>query len=148
MSTLEEFLTERAEIQRGRADRTIAFQEEWIGAVRRLINQMTEWLRAADREHLLEIEEEQHKLREIDVGVYTIPGLAIYLEAIKLRVVPIASMVVGPELSNGVLRVTRSFGRVDLTDGGEKLYRLPVWLLGQSYRTECSGLLGLSDAST
>jgi hypothetical protein len=81
---------------------------------------MTEWLHAADKEHLLEIEEKNDKLREIDVGVYTVPGLVIWLEAYEVRLVPVARMVVGPDLSNGITRVTRSFGRVDLTDGGEK----------------------------
>jgi hypothetical protein len=118
--TLEEFLTEREEMERGRADEKIAVQKEWIGAVRRLIDQMTEWLRAADKKHLLEIEETQYKLREVDVGVYRVPGLVIWLEANEVRIVPIARMVVGPELSNGIIRVTRSFGRVDITDGGEK----------------------------
>ena len=48
------------------------------------------------------------------------PGLVIRMEAREVRTVPIARMVVGPELSNGIIRLTRSFGRVDLTDGVEK----------------------------
>jgi hypothetical protein len=118
--TLEEFLHERAEIERGRAHEKIAVQKEWIGAVRRLIDQMAAWLRAADTEHLLEVEEECHKLREIDVGVYTAPVLVIRLESQEARVIPVARMVVGPDLSNGTIRVNRAFGRVDLTDGGKK----------------------------
>ena len=38
------------------------------------------------------------------------PGLVIRLEAREARTVPIARMVVGPELSNGIIGVTRSFG--------------------------------------
>jgi hypothetical protein len=120
MKTLKEFLHERAEIERGRADEKTAIQQEWIGALHRLIQQIKEWLCDADEEHQLEIEEEWHKLREIDVGVYTAPGLVIRLGARKVRVIPVARMVVGPHLSNGTVRVNRAFGRVDLTDGGKK----------------------------
>jgi hypothetical protein len=126
--TLEEFLTEREQMERGRADEKIAVQKEWIGAVRRLIDQMTEWLRAADKNHLLEIEETQYKLREVDVGVYTVPGLVIWLEAQEARVIPVARMVVGPDLSNGLIHVVRAFGRVDMTDGEKKflLFRTEI----------------------
>jgi hypothetical protein len=117
MKTLEEFLHERAEIERGRADEKKAIQQEWIGAVRRLLDQMTEWLRDADPEHLLKIKECDHKLREIDVGVYTAPGLEIRLGTQDLQVIPVARHVVGRDLSNGLVEVARAFGRVDLTDG-------------------------------
>jgi len=126
--TLEEFLHERAEIERGHADEKTALQREWVGAVQRLIGQITGWLRDADKEHLLEIEEKCHKLREVDVGVYTAPGLVIRLESQEARVIPVARMVVGPDLSNGLIRVIRAFGRVDMTDGEKKflLFRTEV----------------------
>ncbi len=120
MKTLKEFLSERAEIERGRADDKKALQNEWIRAVRRLNQQIGEWLLDADQERLLKIDERYYEIREVDVGVYNVPGLVIRMEAREVRTVPIARLVVGPELSNGIIRVTRSFGRVDLTDGGEK----------------------------
>jgi hypothetical protein len=123
MKTLKEFLHERAEIERGHADEKNTIQQEWIGSVMRLIEQIKEWLREADDEHLLEIEGKWHRLREIDVGVYHAPGLVIRLEAREVQVTPVARMVVGPELSNGLIRVDHAFGRVDLSDG-EKTFLL------------------------
>ncbi len=120
MKTLKEFLEERAEIERGRADEKVQIQQEWIAAVHRLIQQIKEWLREADPNHSLETQDSYHKLREVDVGVYTAPGLVIHYEAREVRVVPIARMVVGPDLSNGLITVKRAYGRVDITDGGEK----------------------------
>jgi hypothetical protein len=120
VKTLREFLSERAEIERSRADVKKDLQNEWIWAVRRLNEQIKDWLLDADQERLLKIDERQYEIREIDVGVYTVPGLVIRMDAREVRTVPIARMIVGPELSNGMIRVTRSFGRVDLTDGGEK----------------------------
>jgi hypothetical protein len=110
MKTLETFLAQRAEIKRGRADYESTLQREWISAIQRLLDQMIDWLRAADKEHLLENE----------VGVYDAPGLAIRLDAREVKVVPAARMVVGPDLTNGIVRIVRAFGRVDMTDGARK----------------------------
>ena len=125
MKTLKEFLTERAEIERGRADEKKAIQQEWIQAIRRLIQKIEDWLLDSDPDHLLEVDERTYELREDNVGVYSAPGLVIHYEAREVRVVPIARMVAGPDLSNGLVRIKCAFGRVDLTDGGEKflLYR-------------------------
>lgn len=120
MKTLKEFLAEHAEIERGRADEKRAIQQEWIGAIQRLIQQVEEWLTDSDPLHLLEIEERDHEVREIDVGVYTAPGLVIRLGAREVRLVPIARKVVGPYLSGDTITMARALGRVDLTDGGEK----------------------------
>jgi hypothetical protein len=120
MKTLQEFLSDRAEIERGKADEKKAVQSEWISAVRRLIQQIREWLRDADRENLLKIDEEYRELREENVGVYAAPVLIVRLEAREVSVLPIARMVVGPYLSNGIVKVNRCFGRVDLTDGANK----------------------------
>jgi hypothetical protein len=120
VKTLKEFLAEHAEIERGRADEKRDLQQEWTGALHRLIGQIREWLRDSDPEYLLEIEESDHEIRGVDVGVYTAPGLVIRLEAREVRLVPIARKVVGPLLSGDEIRMTRAFGRVDLTDGGAK----------------------------
>jgi hypothetical protein len=120
VKTLREFLEERAEIDRNQADEKKAIQQEWIESVRRLIQQIKDWLIDSDPARLLEIDETSHELREIDVGVYTAPGLLIRYEAREVRLIPIARMVVGPDLSDGEIRMRRSFGRIDLTDGSEK----------------------------
>jgi hypothetical protein len=89
-------------------------------AIQRLLDRKIDWLRAADKEHLLEIEKKHHRLRGMDVGVFDAPGLVIRLDAREVGVVPVARMVVGPDLTNGVVRIVRSFGRVDLTDVARK----------------------------
>jgi hypothetical protein len=120
MKTLKEFLGERSEIERSRADEKKAIQQEWIWAVRGLIQQLKDWLVESDADHLLEIDEILHRIRENDVGVYTVPGLVIHYEAREIQIVPVARMVVGPLLSDGIIRMNRAFGRVDITDGAEK----------------------------
>jgi hypothetical protein len=120
VKTLKEFLAEHAEIERGRADEKRAMQQEWIGSLHRLIGQIREWLQDSDPEHLLKVEESYHEIREVDVGVYTAPGLAIRLEAREVRLIPIARKVAGPHLSNGLIHVRRAFGRTDLIGGGKK----------------------------
>ncbi len=120
MKTLKDFLAEHAEIERGRADEKRAMQQEWTGALHRLIGQIREWLVDSDPEYLLEIEESHHEIREVNVGVYTAPGLVIRLEAREVRLMPIARKVVGPLLSGETIRMARAFGRVDMTNGGEK----------------------------
>jgi len=126
MSTLKEFLTSRAEIERERAGEKMAVQNEWRGAVERLIQQIVAWLRDADTLRILEIQDDFHQLREVNVGVYILPGLVIRLEVEEVRVVPIARNAVGPMEDIGGNRIGRTFGRVDLKNGGKKymLFRI------------------------
>jgi hypothetical protein len=120
MSTLKEFLTSRAEIERERASERIATQQEWRAAVQRLIEKIAEWLRDADELNLLKIEDEVHELREANVGVYIMPGLVIRLETEEARVVPIGRNSIGPAEGVGITQIRRSFGRVDLKNAGKK----------------------------
>lgn len=126
MSTLKEFLASRAEIERERVDEKVAIQNEWRAAVLRLIEQIVAWLRDADTPRILEIHDDSHHLREVNVGVYNLPGLVIQLEAEEARVVPIARNAVGPVEDIGGNRIRRSLGRVDLKNGGKKymLFRI------------------------
>jgi hypothetical protein len=120
VKTLKEFLAEHAEIERGRAKEKKAMQQEWRESLHRLVQQIQEWLRDSDPEHLLEVEETHHDIREFNVGAYTAPGLVIRLEAREVQLIPIARKVVGPLLSGDTISMARAFGRVDLTNGGEK----------------------------
>lgn len=120
MQTLKEFLSARAAVERGRADEKKALQTEWIWAVRRLVQQVKDWLSDADQEKLLQVKEDHQEVRESELGVYSVPRLIIQLEAREVRLTPVARMVVGPNLSNGMIRVTRAFGRVDLTSGDRR----------------------------
>jgi hypothetical protein len=119
MSTLKEFLKDRAEIELGRLSEKMAIQQEWKAAVERLITQIFGWLKDADELNILKIEEEWHQLREVSVGVYNVPGLVIRLEADEVRLVPVARDVVGPAGEAGTIR-GRSLGRVDLKNAGNK----------------------------
>ena len=85
-----------------------------------MIQPIQEWLVDSDPGHLLDLEESYHELREVNVGVYTAPGLVVRDEAREVRIVPIARMVVGPLPADSGVRMNRAFGRVDMTDGGEK----------------------------
>jgi hypothetical protein len=120
MQTLKEFLSARAEIERGKADEKKALQSEWISAVRRLVQQVRDWLSDADQEQMLQIKEDYQEVREVELGVYAVPRLTIQLQAQEVRLTPVARMVVGPDLSNGIIHVKRAFGRVDLTSGDRK----------------------------
>jgi hypothetical protein len=120
VTSLREFLSARAEAERVRADEKKALQTEWIWAVRRLVQQIQDWLLDADQERLLKIEEKCYEFREVDVGVYSAPALIIRLEADEVLVTPVARMVVGPDLSNSLIHVPRAYGRVDISSGGKK----------------------------
>jgi hypothetical protein len=120
VKTLKEFLADRAEVERGLADEKKTLQSEWIWAVRRLVAQIREWLSDADQEKILRLTEDHIEIRELQLGVYTVPRLSIQLHAQEVRLVPIARMVVGPNLSNGIIHVSRAFGRVDLKSGDRR----------------------------
>ena len=62
VKTLKEFLSDRAEIERGKADDKKALQTEWIWAVRHLVQQIREWLADADQEKLLTIKEDYQEI--------------------------------------------------------------------------------------
>jgi hypothetical protein len=128
MNTLQEFLKQRADHIRDTLPERVRVQNEWIQAVERLINQVKEWLTAADPQHILEFFEDTIQRRESDVGVYLVKRLVIRLEAQEVQVVPIARNVIGPVTTSGSAHTGRSYGRVDLTNGVSKflLFRTQV----------------------
>ena len=128
MSTLQEFLKQRADLERQATPQKLEIQREWCTAVERLINQVCQWLADADKEKILEVRDEWHQRRESGVGVYNVLGLVVRLEAQEVHIVPVARNVVGPVASTGTIHVARSFGRVDMTNGAEKymLFRTKV----------------------
>ncbi len=128
MSTLQEFLKRRADHIRDAFPERVRVQNEWIQAVDRLINQVKEWLTAADPQNILEFFEDTVQPRESDVGVYLVKRLLIRLEAQEVQVVPIARIVIGPVTTSGTTHTGRSYGRVDMTNGVSKflLFRTQV----------------------
>ena len=135
VKTLKEFLSERAEIERGRARRQEGrSRTEWIRAVRRLNQQIGEWLLDADPGAASSRSYERYyEIREVDVGVYYVPGLVIRMEAREVRTVPIARLVVGPEITRmGLIRVS-SCSRACRPDG--RWTRCAIMLLSFSKRS-------------
>ncbi len=128
MSTLQEFLKQRAEHLSASFPEKVKIQNDWIQAVDRLLNQIKQWLKDADPQAILDVFEESVDRRESGVGVYQVHSLRIRLEAQEVRVIPIARNVLGPVSSSGTIHKGRSFGRVDMTNGVSKflLFRTDV----------------------
>jgi hypothetical protein len=126
MSTLQDFLAEQAEKLKDTQQEALQRRDEWVASVERLNELIRGWLRASDPNHILDVREEPHEIREQGIGFYTVPGLVIALGPRLVRVVPIARNVVGPLSDTGAVHVIRAYGRVDLTDGLSKylMYRV------------------------
>jgi hypothetical protein len=103
---------------------------EWVGALRRLLDQIQDWLRAADPEGLLEVEPYEVQRAESRLGIYDAPALKIRLNTDEADLLPIGRYAFGP-LSAVVHRALHGVagtdgpaaGRVDITDG-ERRYML------------------------
>src|SRR5208283_1746421 len=128
MSTLQEFLKERADQLHASLSEKTKIQKEWSDAIHRLVIQIVDWLKDADSERILDVQLETKQLRELGVGVYFVPSLQVRLEAQEVRVDPIARNAVGPVWSDGAIHTGKSFGRVDLTNGVDRylMYRVAV----------------------
>jgi hypothetical protein len=124
VSTLTEFLKEQAEDLRAQAPERARIRDEWVAAVGRLIDQLEQWVRQADSEHVLEVKRIEVEIKEWRIGIYKAPTLVIELGAIRVQLLPIARYTLGP-WSDGAGTPDRALGRVDLTDGTTKysLYR-------------------------
>jgi len=99
-------------------------REEWIGAVRRLITQLCDWLQEADSDGILDIFSTEVEKLEQELGSYEVPRLVVRLGDANLQIVPVARNVVGSVEPRGAAAL-RAEGRVDVTDGVRKyiLYR-------------------------
>jgi hypothetical protein len=114
----------KAEELRAQAPERVRIRDEWVAAVGRLIDQMEQWVRQADSEHVLEVKRIEVEIKEWRIGIYKAPALVIELGAIRVQVLPIARYTLGPWL-DGADTTARALGRVDITDGTTKysLYR-------------------------
>ncbi len=118
MKSFKEFLQDQAQKETIVEAKTKV--EEWHSAVLKLIGQMEVWLRDADQDHILNIRETVHSIREEGLGTYQVPGLVIGLGERMVEVVPVARNVIGPIASTGTLHVLRTTGRVDMIGGGQR----------------------------
>ncbi|HZT83350.1 MAG TPA: hypothetical protein VFA26_24175 [Gemmataceae bacterium] len=76
-----------------------ARQKEWVKALRDLMGQLAAWLKDAERQGLLRIEEVSHTLEEERLGPsYTAPGLKVVTPGgVTVHVRPKARYVVGAQ---------------------------------------------------
>ncbi len=136
MQSLKEYLEIQADEALRMKEEREQIIKEWTTSIYNLIGQVRVWLNDADPHHILEISTASHRIREEKIGGYDAPGLIVRLNAREVRLIPISRYNVGPFTTLGEARIDRSFGRVDLTEGGLKytLYRIQTepsdkWIL-------------------
>lgn len=124
--TLSEVLHEYAVTHHQQVEERRALRDEWVAAVRQLVNQIKEWLALADKDGVLRIDPEVYELGEESLGWYEAPGLTVYLGPRKVRLKPVGRATTGRRIE-GVPGTPQAQGRVDLTAGGTTfmLFRSP-----------------------
>ena len=124
-TSFQEFLREKAMLSGTKERyRNIA---EWVGSLTRLVEQIHEWLRDADKDGFLEIIPYEVQRLEARLGIYDAPALKIRLGADAIDVLPVGRDAIGP-LSFGMMQALRQVkgtdgpaaGRVDITNGERK----------------------------
>jgi hypothetical protein len=120
--TFREFLETKAQQSHHRERRER--REEWITAVRQLVEQLRAWLAESDPAGVLDIVPMEIERAEPGLGIFRIPSLKISLGEAAVEVMPVgryAVGMVGPQGDAGM----RAEGRVDITDGIRRyiLYR-------------------------
>jgi hypothetical protein len=94
-SLLAEFLNKEGERLRAEQPARQSKIMEWQAAIVRLFAQLTEWVRAADPDGLIEIDDkQQQRLLETGLGLYYTRRLAIRFEAHQIWVIPEARNVI------------------------------------------------------
>lgn len=95
MSALTKFLKEEGERLRTALPERQTKLADWQRAVRELMAQLAAWVRDADPDKLIEIDDSQsQRLVETGLGLYHAPRLALRLEAHHIWVIPKARNVV------------------------------------------------------
>jgi hypothetical protein len=124
LSDLKEFLRKQAEEEGSAADERKQVLEDWIEALELLQANMSSWLRQADPQNILTLEQTTHRIRERQIGSYSAPGLRISLGTREVRVEPVARYSIGSRVGDALGASLRE-GRVDMTNGEKKymLYR-------------------------
>jgi hypothetical protein len=115
MTSFQEFLRKKAQEQGGEGVRR---RDEWIAALRRLVDQIVSWLKEDDPEGVLEIGRYEISLSEMSLGAYQAPYLEISLGESEATMSPVARNTVGTiGPRGGVADLEKAEGRVDLKDG-------------------------------
>src|SRR6266700_2738843 len=118
MPGLRDYLQEKAK-EHNMVER-LERRREWVAAVTKLIEQLENWLREADPQRLLSVYTTMHPKLEQHLGHYDVPGLEVVFGDTQVRIIPVGRAV----LRSGDLGSpqTRAVGRVDISNGGRKLY--------------------------
>jgi hypothetical protein len=122
-TSFQEFLRQKVEGSDWR-DRA-RHRSEWLGGLRRLIQQIEAWLRESDPEGLLEQVTYDVQCVEPQLGVYDAPAMKIRLNTDYAEVRPIGRFTTHPIALQNLLFIpgnrerwgNLSGGRVDITNG-------------------------------
>jgi hypothetical protein len=125
MDKLKEFLDQQAE-ENTAANEESRRLKDWVQAVERLVETLSDWLRASDTKNRLKIEKTKYEIRERAFGWYSTPGLRVTFSTREFQVVPKAFFSIGSVVGDPLGETIRN-GRVDLTNGNLRfmLYRKP-----------------------
>jgi hypothetical protein len=126
MSTgFQDFLRQRAG-ESGARERN-RNRGEWLRAINGLLDQIRDWLRAADPENLLETVTYEVQRAEGPLGIYDAPAIKIRLGTDEVDIVPVGRYAIGP-LPARTMKTLLGIegtdgppaGRVDITNGERK----------------------------
>jgi hypothetical protein len=117
MSTqFREFLHQLAEKHQAEVVTAKAEVEEWRTAIEELFSQIRQWLKDADPEGLIELEEGKEEIREPGLGRYRVPRLNLQAFGKWIGIIPKARRTVGTGKPPHKSAPERAEGRVDITD--------------------------------
>jgi hypothetical protein len=133
-TTFRDFLQKRAEEEKHPQRKQM--REEWVTALRRLLERIRSWLTESDPDRVLDVYGLELERAETGLGVYLAPGLKIGIGDASVIVEPIGRLAVGLVHPHGEGE-SPAEGRVDikagvrryiiyrtLKDGQEKWYAL------------------------
>lgn len=120
---LEKLGTERSTADSNEDFDQVEIQEEWVGSLRLLYDQMMEWLSTAIGEGLIVASKDSYEIDELDLGQYDVPTLIFSTPRNhRIHIIPQERFVIG------------YMGRVLIRSGSQKmwLYRNQAdeWLIG------------------
>jgi hypothetical protein len=127
MMTFQEFLRKQA--SKGETREKRERREEWVAAVKRLMDQLRAWLKESDPDQVLDVIPMEIERVEAGLGRYLVPGLVIRTGNSRVQVLPIGRSVVADLVASNE-RPLNAEGRVDITDGVQR------WML---YHTSHDG---------
>ena len=135
-ATFTEFLREQAAKETAETLKGKAVVDEWRTAVERLFRQMRAWLAESDPDGIIEIQEQDHAVREPGLGPYKVPRLDLRALGKWIGIIPKARKTVATARPPQKAAPQRADGRVDITDELRRyvLYRFrdvdgDVWLI-------------------